>query len=190
MYDFQDNFITIITAKSLEEAIQFASNVWQKITNMKNIDVITLDPERKVLAGRNDLKDNYEKVVKDQKSSNFQICFIFGLDKLINYFEEIEKLQEMIKKYENNNDCSFIIVDSADKIKEHNYDEWYRQNVLDNNIIWVGNGIEDQYLLDVNAPRREIINDCGCSFGYINKKDRTILVKLLEMKDKREEDDE
>ncbi len=190
VYDFQDNFITIITAKSLEEAIQFASNVWQKITNMKNIDVITLDPERKVLAGRNDLKDNYEKVVKDQKSSNFQICFIFGLDKLINYFEEIEKLQEMIKKYENNNDCSFIIVDSADKIKEHNYDEWYRQNVLDNNIIWVGNGIEDQYLLDVNAPRREIINDCGCSFGYINKKDRTILVKLLEMKDKREEDDE
>ena len=103
--------------------------------------------------------------------------------------EGAEKLAALMKQCEKKKNYSFIIVDAASKIKEHNYDEWYTENVLEGNIIWVGNGIDDQYLIDVNAPRKEILDNCGCSFGYINKKDKTIMLKLLEMKEKREDDE-
>lgn len=212
LYDFKNNLITIIAAKNIEEAIQFASNIWQEMNTLKEIETIILDPERKVLSGKNDLKENYDKMKTKikAKKSNHNICFILGLDRFINFLEQeeagqgkkqedddeddefvegVEKLESMIKQCETKKNFSFIIVDVASKMKEHNYDEWYSQNVMQNNIIWVGNGIEDQYLIDVNAPRKEIIDNCGCSFGYINKKDKTVLLKLLEMKEKREEDE-
>lgn len=211
LYDFKNNFITIIAAKNIEEAIQFASNIWQEISSLQQIETILLDPERKILSGKNDLKENYEKLVKKIKSkeTNHNVCFILGLDRWINFLEQevnqnkereddeeeeeglegVEKLETILKQSEKKKNFSFIIVDAASKMKEHNYDSWYSENVMENNIIWVGNGIEDQYLIDVNAPRKEIIDNCGCSFGYINKKDKTILLKLLEMKEKREEDE-
>ncbi len=185
------------------------------MSTLKKIETILLDPERKILSGKNELKENYEKLTETIKAkrTNHHVCFILGLDRFINFLEQecsqdkneedneneedeeeeclegAEKLEAIIKQCETKKNFSFIIVDVASKMKEHNYDEWYSQNVMENNVIWVGNGIEDQYLIDVNAPRKEVIDNCGCSFGYINKKDKTILLKLLEMKEKREEDE-
>jgi len=206
-YDFENNFVTVISAKDAEEAVQFASNIWEIIKTIKNVETIIIDPERKVLSGKNELKDNYKKITAKgkKKTGNHNVCFIFGLDRFIRYLEEnaeeqedededdcmegAEKLAALMKQCEKKKNYSFIIVDAASKIKEHNYDEWYTENVLEGNIIWVGNGIDDQYLIDVNAPRKEILDNCGCSFGYINKKDKTIMLKLLEMKEKREDDE-
>ncbi len=200
-YDFKENFINIITAKDVEEAMQFGSNIWQQIGKIEDVDIIILDPERKVLSGRNELSENYKKLVSSakKKTSRYNVCFIFGLNRFINYLEQnmegddysegTEKLQTIIKQCDEKKNFSFIFIDSADKVKEHNYDDWYKENVLESNIIWVGNGIEDQYLLDVDAPRKEILDNCGCSFGYINKKSKTIMLKLLEMKEKRNEDE-
>ena len=202
-YNFKENFITIITAKNIEETIQFSSNIWQEMDEIKDVNTIILDPDRKVLSGRNDLKNNFEQLLANlkKKTTKHNICFILGLDKFINYLEDEanrngddseggEVLESVIKKCEAQKNVSFIIVDTAVKIKEHKYDDWYSEFVLDDNVIWIGNGIDDQYILEVNAPRREISNNCGCSFGYFNKKDKTVMLKLLGMKEKREEEDE
>lgn len=205
LYDFKNNFISIITAKDLDEAIQFASNLFQVVNNMKKIDTIVLDPDRKLLSGKNELRDNYNRIISEvnEETPTHKVCFVLGLDKFINCLEEnvnsgreeedyqegTELFAQVIQRCEESERFSFIIVDTASKIKEHNYDEWYSQNVIQENIIWVGSGIEDQYLLDINAPRKEIVDNCGCSFGYINKKNKTIMMKLLEMKERREEDE-
>lgn len=227
-YDFKNNFINIITANDIDEATQFASNIWEEIKLLKNVSTIIIDPERKVLTGRNDLNDNYNKLLsvinqncnvdeeddeegteENEKDNEEIVCIILGLDRFINYLDEIirnaeddeddededeeeeectdgiEKFTSIVKKSEKCKRITFIIIDNSSKIKEHCYDEWYEPN-----IIWVGNEIEEQYLLEVNASRKEISNNCGCSFGYINKKNKTIMIKLLEMKEKREDDDE
>lgn len=202
VYDFENNFITIISAKNLDEAIQFTSNIWNEMEMIKDINTIILDPGRKVLSGKSEFIDNYKKITSKgkEKSAKHNVCIIYELNKFMNYIEEKareededdlegpEILENIIKNCEKKKNFSFIIVDSADKLKEHNYDDWYEKNVTENNIIWVGNGIEDQYLLETNASRKDIVNNCGCTFGYINKKDNTIMIKLLEMKEKREED--
>ncbi len=194
LYDFRNNFITIMTAKDFQDALQFSANIWQVINELPKVDTLVLDPERKVLCGKDDLSENFEAMLAktEQKKTNHTICFIMGLDRFANYLEENKVpggLEEIIKKCGSSKNFSFVIVDSAAKIKEHSYDDWYRKNVVGNNIIWVGSGVNDQYILNTNAPRKDIINDCGCSFGYINKKDKTIMLKLFEMKDKREDDE-
>lgn len=181
-YNFKENFITIITSKNIEESMQFSSNIWREMDEIKDVNTIILDPDRKVLSGRNDLKNNFEQLLANlkKKTTKYNICFILGLDKFINYLEDEanrngddseggEVLESVIKNVKHKN-VSFIIVDTAVKIKEHKYDDWYSEFVLDDNVIWIGNGIDDQYILEVNAPRREVSNNCGCSFGYFNKK--------------------
>ena len=209
-YDFKNNLINIITAKDAEDSFQFASNILQKTNEIDTVEKIVLDSQRKILSGKNDFEDNYKKLIKliEKKSTKFSLCFIFGLDKFINQLEEIKRkknnnddddyddysdnsneIESIINKCEKNKNVSFIIVDSSEKIKEHNYDDWYKNNVTEHNVIWVGNGIEDQYIMNVEAPRKERINNCGCSFGYINKNSRTFMLKLLEMKERREDDE-
>lgn len=221
-FDFKTNFMNIISANDIEEAIQFAANIWEALKLLANLNIIIIDQDRRVLPGRNDFKDNYNKLLSTIKSNenkteeelnseNETICMIFGVDKFINYLDElirqeddednddekededyeeeefsdgIEKFTSIIKRSEKCGKITFIVIDNSSKMKEHSYDEWY-----DKNIIWVGNEIEEQYLLEVNASRKEVVNNCGCSFGYINKKNKTVMIKLLEMKEKREEDE-
>lgn len=206
VYDFKNNFVSIITAKDLDEAIQFASNIFEVTNNIGEIETIILDPERKVLSGKNEMGDNYGKLINglNEETPIHHLCFILGFDKFINsleqnvnagnseeddYQEGAEIFGQVINACQENGNFSFIIVDVDSKIKEHNYDDWYDRNIVEDNIIWVGNGIDDQYLLDINGPRKEIVDNCGCSFGYINKKHKTVMLKLLGMKERREDDE-
>ena len=100
--------------------------------------------------------------------------------------ERLKQFDNYTKKTENN---TFIIVESSNKLKNHEYDEWYKNYISGDSGIWVGSGVEDQYLINIDSSGKEIINNCGSSFGYIIKNNNPILVKLLEMKDKGEEDE-
>ena len=69
-------------------------------------------------------------------------------------------------------------------MKNHEYDEWYKNYNIGNSGIWVGNGIDDQYLISVDVNGNQIINNCGSSSGYVIKQNQATLIKLLEMKEK------
>lgn len=100
-----------------------------------------------------------------------------------------EKFENIMKNATKNKKLTFIIVDTEQRIRERVGDSWYSENIIQDNMIWVGNGVDDQFLLETTGSRKEIENQCGPCFGYVNKKDRITLIKLLEMKEKREEDE-
>ena len=77
----------------------------------------------------------------------------------------------------------FIIVENATKVKNHEYDDWYKEYITGEDGIWVGNGIEDQYVLGLNSSRN-IINYCGESFGYAVNNGQETIIKLLGIKEK------
>ena len=82
----------------------------------------------------------------------------------------------------------FIIVENAIKVKSHEYDNWYREYLTGEDGIWVGNGIDDQYIINLNSSKR-LVNTCGQSFGYAVISGQEYLVKLLGIKDNRDEED-
>ena len=118
------------------------------------------------------------------------MCIIIGLEKFISSVENGEKkLEEILKKAEELENFSFIIVDSASKIKAHEYDPWYKTFVTNDNGIWIGNGINDQYLLNISSYGRKLDNNCGNNFGYVIQNGEPNLVKLIEMKENGDEDE-
>ena len=91
----------------------------------------------------------------------------------------------LFKKAEELENYSFVIIDNASKLKNHEYDEWYKEYVSGDTGIWIGNGISDQYLINVNTANKEVINSCGDSFGYVIKQEEPYLIKLFRNETKR-----
>lgn len=94
-----------------------------------------------------------------------------------------DKLREMLNQAEDLESCKFIIVENASKLKNHEYDEWYKMYVQGDTGIWIGNGVNDQYLIRINTIGNDIINNCGNSFGYVIKQGEPIIIKLLGIKE-------
>ena len=190
-YDFKKNFATLITSKNMEDAIQFTVNIIEELKNLKNIDTVIFDAERSLSTKRIDLKDQYTAFITklNKENKNHTICIFIGIDKfLADVANTGIDFNTIIKQLEEKQNYSIIIVENANKMKVHEFEEWYKSYITKEKGIWIGNGIDSQYLITINSSRKELVNDCGRSFGYIIKDGITTLIKLLEMKE--DEDDE
>lgn len=187
-YNFRRDFINIITAKNIDIAIQFASNIIDEISQLKNVEVAVLDAESILTTGKDNLKANYmnfiQKLRDNSQKDNHIVCIIIGVDKFINELENAEKgLYEILERAELLANYNFIIVENVAKLKNHAYDEWYKNYAIGDSGIWVGNGIADQYTININLKDKNIVNRCGESFGYTIRRENATMVKLLGMKE-------
>ena len=187
-YNFRRDFINIITAKNIDMAIKFASSIIAEISQLKNVEVVVLDAENMLETGKSNLKESYldfaEGLKNNSKADKNVVCVVIGVDKFINEldntntgFYEILRRAELLANY------NFIIVENVTKLKNHSYDEWYKNYSIGDAGIWVGNGITDQYTININLKDKNIINRCGESFGYVVRRENATMVKLLGMKE-------
>ena len=190
VYNFKKNFISIITAKKMDDAVEFGYYTLEMIKQLKNIEVIILNADKSSQGKGFNFEDTYNEFVNNinENTETQKICVIIGLDKLFNTVNDFEFKQALEKAGEEGN-YSFIIIESANKLKDHAYDEWYKEYLSGDSGIWVGNGIDSQFLINITADRRGLDDNCGRDFGYIVNEGNYTKIKLLGMK-KAGDDDE
>ena len=190
-YNFEKRLITIITGRNVRDVGNYIGYIIEELKAIKNIEITIFDAEKILFDKKQDINTDFKNFcasIENKKSNNqYNICVIIGLDKFLQNlgdmsFEFIQKLH-LAEEKEN---YSFVISDSANKIKEHEYDDWYKQYVENDTGIWVGNGFDDQYVISL-LDRREIKNNIGNSFGYYVKSGVFKQIKLVGMKDTGEE---
>lgn len=188
-YDFKNNFINIITAKSIENATEFVTHLCEEFKLIKNVTATIFDAEGIIQEKRKNLQTDYYNYISnmqtDLNKGKHNICIIIGIDKFLLNVEK--EFNSDLKKADEAENYSFLIVDSVFKLKNHEFDDWYKNYVSKDRGIWVGNGISDQYLIRLNSSNRNIINNCGDSFGYIINQEEATMVKLLGIKELGEE---
>lgn len=81
----------------------------------------------------------------------------------------------------------FIITDRVNKLTSLTYENWFKQQVSLTEAIWLGNGIAEQYLLKITKVSTDMYKEIPEDFGYIIKKGKPVLVKLLSKKASKEE---
>lgn len=191
-YNFRRDFINIIISKSIDLAAQFVSDIIAEINQLKNVEVIVFDAESILTSNKTNLKLNYVDFALELKNNPNKdkniVCVIVGLDKFINELDKAEKeFFEILKIANTLKNYNFIIVENATKLKNHSYDEWYKEFIPGDTGIWVGNGITEQYAININLRDKNIINRCGESFGYAIRRENATMVKLLGMKENGDE---
>lgn len=187
-YNFKSRFVHLMTGKNINEIARFLSYVLATTLNIKNTDVKIFDAEKVLNSRKLDLSEefnSYKLKIKFNKSTNF-ICAIIGIERFTAEYESSENsFLNSLKELEESGNCTLVIADCDTKMKNQEYSEWFRQYASKDNAIWVGNGVDGQYLINI-SDRKELVNKCGATLGYVIKQGNAHKIKLLKMK----EDDE
>ena len=194
IYDFKKNFATLILSKNLEGAVQFTSNMLEEFQKINDVKIEIFDAEKALIEDSRGVKDIYNTFIstteKNTKTHTHTICIIIGIDKFISaYGDSGNTLNTTMKQLEERQQYSFIFVENANRLKSHEFEPWYKDYITKEDGIWIGNGIDNQYLINISSNRRELKNNCGSSFGYVVKGGNAILIKLLEMKENGDDDE-
>ena len=148
-YDFTKNLITIVTSRNIEDIIEFISHLLEELNYLKNINTIIFDAE-KIIQSRtinlNSIFDKFKIELENNKiksrRNNF-LVIIIGIDKFLNELEINEKqFNQLLKNAMKLEKYNFIIAENSVRLKNHEYDIWYKNNITGDNGIWIGNGTE------------------------------------------------
>lgn len=190
-YNFRERLIHLILSKNVRDAAQFTGYILDEMQLVDGVRILLLDTEKILDTNNLSMYEEFEKMVNDLESLENEraICVIIGADKFINNYRSNDgEFYDALMKIEVSKNCNIILVESDTKIKSHEYSDWYRAYVSKENAIWVGNGIENQYAINI-MDTSKLRNKCGASFGYAVKDGNATLIKLLEMKEGDAEDE-
>ena len=110
------------------------------------------------------------------------VIIIAGLDKFISKLSDdnkklVGKMFEAGKELEK---YCFLLVDSVDKFKKYEYEDWYRSSINNTRGIWVGDGIANQFTIKLAKTTKDLYDEVGNKFGYMVERGAPVLIKLLE----------
>ena len=186
-YNFKKNFMDIIVSKNIEDIIEYTSYLIDELNKLNDTKITVFKAESLTRGIKSSLKNEFEEFLEDMERERRKntMCVIIGIDKFLTDVEIDEReFLEILKKFEQDEKCNFIIAENAIRLKNHEYDEWYKTYVTGDTGIWIGNGITDQYLISLNnnITDKAIVNNCGRNFGYVIRQGNATAIKLLGMK--------
>ena len=100
-----------------------------------------------------------------------------------NYIElssiEKNKFTQLIEDSKETDLIKYIFIDSVDVFKNIAFEAWYKPNADLSDAIWIGNGIGNQFTIKVTTAARILRAELPPGFGYIVKKGKANVVKLI-----------
>ena len=104
----------------------------------------------------------------------------FGFKRLVEQLTEDgkDKLRLLIEKAEPFYKLHFIIVETASQLSAYQYEAWFRRHVSGDGL-WIGDGVTEQTVLKVNTLNSALYEEIGSEYGFIFRRNRMTLVKLL-----------
>ncbi len=206
-YDFVHKPVTIITSQDIMVASHFVRPLIKQFASLNKSDVLVIDADGlKITRGIGNLKYvdsnfdvNFTKLEKFIDEAYYRYLdsdynqhifdnerpttiFICGLESFRNKLgiENKNKFGQLFEKVRDLGIINFIIVDSVDKIKKFETENWYKTTVNNMTGIWVGNGVAEQFVLKLNKITKELREDIPDNFCYVIARGKPILTQYVE----------
>ena len=125
-------------------------------------------------------KNNKNKLIfKNKKKVK---CIIIGAnafkEKLS--FDNQEKFGDLFRTGKDLGIINYIFIDTNDKLNTLGFDDWYKENNSSTDAIWLGNGLSDQYAINVSNRLEEMDKDIPYNFCFVIRKGKASYVKFIE----------
>ncbi len=124
--------------------------------------------------------NNYNKSIFDNiKKIN---CIIIGLNSFKNKLSA-EKQNAFGDLFTISNDLgiiNYIFIETIDKMKNFEYEAWYKNNRSQSDCIWLGNGLGDQFSINLTQKIPEMAMDVQYNFCFVIKRGKPSYVKYIE----------
>lgn len=206
-WDFKNNSATLVSSMEFDSMNFFIKPFINQFSEIKNLTCLVLDGYdtlkdtekkdnifyykkdfNKIITSLNEtimkqkevlVKNNYNKAIFDNVKP--VVCVIIGVETLLmKVSPEVKiKYNSLIETAALTQTIKFIFIDTIDIFKKIEYDNWYKAIVKNNQGIWIGNGVAEQYTLKISKITRELQQDVPEGFGYIVKRGIPVLTKFL-----------
>ena len=118
------------------------------------------------------------------------IYVLVGVEKLKGRLSSTKELEKLINNIRNNDHSHMIMCDAAKSLKALNFDAWYGKARNPNDGLWIGKGFSDQQIFRIGKLTKEMSKSYTNNYGYLSADNTPELVKLIELTDVVEEEEE
>lgn len=215
-FDFRKNFLTTVMSLDITSTQSFINNlIKEMVVKQTSLFVINtedyiIDSENRDLYQYTDSKINeafcslynfikeqhkiYEENNFDKKifASKSPInCIIIGIDSFKGKLSDENKLNfsNFFNDAKELGIVNFILVDSIDRFKKLELEPWYKNCCNNTNGIWVGNGINDQFVLKISQKIEEMKEDISNEFGFVVERGKPAFIKFINRVDVEREEE-
>lgn len=117
----------------------------------------------------------------DDGNTNY-VCFIVGFDGFKSKLDKDRqnKLEELFNKAKELEIFNFVVVDTIANIKKEEFSTWYKNLMVNNEAIYIGNGLSQQFTIKLTKTPRFLNDVLPENFGYYIKQGIPYTVKLVE----------
>ena len=205
LFNFKDNYITLISSNEDNESLQdFSKAITQVFSKVSNNNIMFFDVDsiitEKNLQNVLYINDSFEEVIKklcdsmdyeynlyiqnnyrNITNSKNQVVVIYRLSKLLMFISDDLKKRflDYLVKCRDLKIFDFIFIDSVNNFKKYEYETWYKTTVSSNYGIWIGNGVADQSLIKTNVGFKKENNEIPKGYGIVIKNMKTSLVNMI-----------
>lgn len=165
MFDFSRRLVTLMIGKNKELVNSFLYNLFELTHEFDNVLAISLDIDgdetNTNYTDPSDFISKMNQVIDDDEYEYMYFAFV-NMDKILSKNMELSnQLGDLFEKAKNSGRCSIIVTDGPTSIKGHEFEPWYKNYVDIENGIWVGKGIREQYLFNVDYANSEELKNAG-----------------------------
>ena len=196
-FNFNKSIISLVMAQDgslLDKFIPSLGQVFQKVNNTELYMIDSDEVIKDTSVFTNYYSSNYDDALRKfiEISSNnngkMNVFVIYGLDSFKNglSYDDQTKLKDLLQQVKSRQHIRVVIADAVSKIKNYEYDDFYRENVQPIYGIWVGSGITEQFTLKSSTYNRETRSQIESDFGYNVNRGVATLIKLLDFYSKDE----
>lgn len=193
LVNIKKNLLNIIIANNIEEYKKFIFNVIEELKVLPNVDFLVLDALNLIQDKKETCFERYVELFKklnNAKKINDTVVVIIGLEKFIAQMNNEKLFEGSLQNAQELKKVSYIIFESANKLNNFSYSDWYKENVSKDTGIWLGNGVNEQYIMKSKSTSYRLANECGTDYGYVFTNGKPSLVKLVGMKENNEDNGE
>lgn len=191
VYDFMEQKINLIAAKSIKNHIYFVYALIRQMLTLKDVKVHVIDAlsiYRGKYEGIDLYSDNledafvsaYKNASMDKELQEKHVYFILGISefkkKIAKYNKNFEMLFAQVYKCKNN---TFLYFDDSDAYKEVQVEDWFRDNINNTFGIWLGEDIGTQVALGVMSLSVEDRQNIFPCIGYPIYQGKHMVVKYV-----------
>ena len=167
VYDFMEQKINLIAAKSIKNHIYFVYALIKQMLMLKNVKINIIDAlsiYRGNYEGVNVVNENFENafismyknVQNDKNLKEQSVYIILGVKefkkRVAKYSKDFETLFAYVSKCKNN---TFLFLDDSENYKTIQVEDWFRDNINNTFGIWLGEDISVQVALGVMSLSME-----------------------------------
>ena len=190
--DLKNEYMYNITGDDISTDTKFIKGLINNLLMMNNTECIIFDTNSimgefnrdRVTYSSDTCKASIEKLMDAYNNNDPEkaiTCLVYNIGSLLSKVDDTTKAQltQLLNDCKSKGNIRILIIDTIDAVKSLAFEPWYKPNVDLSEGIWVGEGIGNQFTLKVTTNSRILRQEVGPGFGYIIKKGKATLIKLM-----------